>query len=116
VTGLRIRPEADRDVDHAADHYASAGGIALALRFLDAVERTQMRLVEHPHIGAPVSSFDPRLSALRYCPVPGFESHLVFYVHEDGTIDIVRVLHGARDLGGILGRGSSQPDDIGELE
>jgi len=30
--------------------------------------------------------------------VPGFESYLVFYVPSPGVVEVVRVLHGARDL------------------
>jgi plasmid stabilization system protein ParE len=35
---------------------------------------------------------------LRYWPVPGFERYLVFYVPTSARIDVVRVMHGARDL------------------
>jgi plasmid stabilization system protein ParE len=34
--------------------------------------------------------------------VPGFESYLVFYVPSPGVVEVVRVLHGARDLPRLL--------------
>jgi toxin ParE1/3/4 len=35
---------------------------------------------------------------LRVWPVPGFDRHLVFYVERADYIDVLRVLHGARDI------------------
>ncbi|TAJ16180.1 MAG: type II toxin-antitoxin system RelE/ParE family toxin [Planctomycetota bacterium] len=98
VTALRIRPQADRDTDQAADFYAREADIDVALRFLAAVDQAYQRLVEHPHVGTPVKAFEPRLAELRFWPVPGFESYLVFYVPSPGVVEVVRVLHGARDL------------------
>jgi plasmid stabilization system protein ParE len=46
------------------------------------------------------------LTGVRSFPVHGFESHLVFYRSMDrggAGIEILRVLHGARDLGSLLG-------------
>lgn len=80
MTALRVRPEADRDTDQAADFYLREAGLEIALRFLDAVDRAYQRLVEHPLIGTPVTAFEPRLEPLRSWPVPGFECTLVFHV------------------------------------
>lgn len=102
MTALRVRPEADRDTDQAADYYAREANLDLGLRFLGAVEAAYARLLEHPHIGSTVASFHPRLSGLRFWPVPGFESHLVFYVPSVDSVEIVRVLHGAQDLQQVL--------------
>lgn len=98
MTTLRVRPAADRDTDEAAEHYAREAGIDVALRFLDAVELAYRRIVESPWAGAPVTAFEARLAGLRFWPVPGFEAILVFYVASPGVIEVVRVLHGARDL------------------
>ena len=38
------------------------------------------------------------LQDLRMHPVRGFERHLVFYRERDDGIEVVRVLHGARDI------------------
>jgi toxin ParE1/3/4 len=35
-------------------------------------------------------------------PVRGFERHLVFYRERDDGIEIVRVLHGARDIPSVM--------------
>jgi len=102
VTVLRVRPEADRDTDRAADFLAHEANVDVALRFLAAVEKAYRRLVDHPHIGTPVKSFEPSLAELRFWPVPGFEVYLVFYLPSPDTVEVVRVLHGARDLPSIL--------------
>ena len=35
-------------------------------------------------------------------PVKGFENHLIFYLSHSGGIDVIRVIHGARDIENIL--------------
>jgi toxin ParE1/3/4 len=45
---------------------------------------------------------NPNLADLRQWPVPGFEKYLIFYRPAEDGIDVVRVLHGARDLDAIL--------------
>ncbi len=108
MTILRIRPEADRDTDLAADFYARDSNIDVALRFLNAVETAFERLIQHSQAGSPVRAFDTRLAELRFWPVPGFESYLVFYQLVPGAIEIVRVLHGARDVEHLLDESSEQ--------
>lgn len=34
--------------------------------------------------------------------VPGFERHLIFYRESAAAIEIIRVLHGTRDLPGLF--------------
>ncbi len=70
-------------------------------RFLNACEATFEFLVESPQIGAiyPIKS---RLSGLRVWRVKGFSSHLTFYTVRQNAIEIVRVVHGARDLDVVL--------------
>jgi len=102
MTDLRIRPQADRDTDAAADFLAQEANLDIGLQFLAAVEIAYQRLAALPLAGSPVRTFEPRLSGLRYWPVPGFERYLVFYVPTDARIDVVCVLHGARDLGRIF--------------
>jgi len=40
---------------------------------------------------------------LRAWPIDGFRNHLVFYRPTDEGVDIVRVLHGARDIEALFG-------------
>jgi toxin ParE1/3/4 len=51
----------------------------------------------HP---APVlRTFRSRASGIRRWPIPEFPKHLIFYRPTDDGVDILRVLHGARDVG-----------------
>ncbi len=98
MTILRIRPQADRDTDAIADYLAVEANLDIALKFLAAVEFAYERVESHPQAGSPFIAFDTRLLGLRYWPVPGFERFLVFYVSTPARIDVVRVMHGARNL------------------
>lgn len=102
MTLLRVRPDAERDVDQAADYYAREANVDVALRFVAAVEETYLRLCQHPFSGTPVQTSSPRLADLRLAAVPGFDSYLVFHLASPDCIDVVRVLHAARDLPHIL--------------
>ncbi|MEX1025024.1 MAG: type II toxin-antitoxin system RelE/ParE family toxin [Planctomycetota bacterium] len=42
------------------------------------------------------------LAGLRSFPVKGFDKHLIFYRSTEHGIEVLRVLHGARDLGTIF--------------
>ena len=58
-----------------------------------------------PGIGERREPSNPQLAGLRVWRVEGSENHLVFYRTNDGGIDIVRVLHGARDIDRVLEEG-----------
>ena len=47
---------------------------------------------------------NPCLEGLRKWSVKGFEKHLIFYLSVDNYIEIVRILHAARDIEAILER------------
>lgn len=46
---------------------------------------------------AAAQRFDPALAGLRLWPVPGFEKFRICYIPREDHIDVLRVLHGARD-------------------
>ena len=59
-------------------------------------------LAQHPEIG-PVWRYGNPNHPTRYVLVPGFHNHLIFYRHESGEVRLGRLLHGAQDLGDVLG-------------
>ena len=96
---VRIRPRADQDLDAAADYYFHEGGIELATQFLAAVERTWAFLGDHPHSGMPQEWLASRLRGCRRWPIARpFDAFQAFYCPSDALIDVVRILHGARDV------------------
>jgi toxin ParE1/3/4 len=45
------------------------------------------------------------LADLRVWRIEGFEKHLIFYRQTPDGIDVVRILHGARDIDSVLEAG-----------
>jgi toxin ParE1/3/4 len=73
------------------------------LRFIEAAEKAFLRLLDLPDIGRRRQFRHPDLAGVRSWPVPGFEKHLIFYRLAPQGIQVLRVLHSARDLDAILG-------------
>ena len=69
-----------------------------AARFLKAAESTFELLARNPEIGITGELLAPKLIDLRRWRVKSFTKYLVFYRIAAGRIEIVRVVHGARDL------------------
>ena len=96
-----IRPRARMDVvELAAD--IGKENITAANRFLDACEAIFDLLAESPKLGAIYPTKNPRLAELRAFRIKGFPNHLAFYLERKNGIEIVRVVHGARDLDTVL--------------
>jgi toxin ParE1/3/4 len=98
---LHRHPRALSDVEESAV-YIGQDAPEVALRFLDAVEATLRLLVENPELGPTREFAGSELSGLRSFPVKGFDKHVIFYRPTQHGVEVLRVLHGARDLGAIL--------------
>ena len=48
---------------------------------------------------------NPKLANLRVWPITKFRQYLIFYTPTRRGIRVIRVIHGARDLSRIFGRG-----------
>ncbi len=79
---------------------------------MDAVEKTVQQLSLMPEIGAPRETRNPALKGLRVCPVKDFEDFLIFYLANGDNVRIIRILHGRRDLDGILKKESAADDAL----
>jgi toxin ParE1/3/4 len=97
-----VLPAADRDLDDQAAYLAVEANLETALRFYDAASITFGKLANIPGIGERWPSANPRLAGLRVWRIEGFEKHLIFYRAADDGIEIVRILHGARDIDAVL--------------
>ncbi len=96
---ILIRPKASDDLDEQFAYIAIDNRDA-ALRFFDATRETISQLAKMPGIGSPVQNSS--LAGLRKLAVKGFNKHLIFYLTQDNYIDVVRILHAARDLPTII--------------
>lgn len=91
------RTQANRDVEDAVAYYLGEAGEAVALGFIDALQRAYSHISRHPGTGSPRYAHELNLPGLRYWPMTGYP-HLVFYVEQSDHIDVWRVLHGHRDI------------------
>ena len=95
---------AEQDLEGHVD-YIAADRTSAAVRFIDAAEAAFARLAKMPRIGAPRKFRNPRLDGIRCWPIPDFEKYLVFYRVTGEEVQVLRVLHGARDIASILEEG-----------
>ena len=92
-----IRPRAAADIEDGA-LYLLPRSLDAALRFADAIAADFETLAGMPGMGAIRDFENPSYTGLRSWPVGGFRNHLIFYFPLPDGIEVVRVIHGARDL------------------
>ncbi len=103
MTGqYHVLPAADRDLDDQAAYLATEASLEIALRFYDAASTTFGKSPACPGLGERWPSANPRLGGLRVWRIEGFEKHLIFYRAAEHGIEIIRILHGARDIDTVL--------------
>jgi toxin ParE1/3/4 len=95
------RPVVIQDLIEQAT-YIAENNLEAAERFLTAAETTFQLLGNKPAIGKLSQLSNPLLVGIRQYPVKRFKNHLVFYRILNGEVEVLRVLHGARDLAAIL--------------
>ncbi len=95
------RTQAERDIEECFV-YIGEENLDAGVRFLVAAEESLEFLAKMPLIGSPRQFRSSRLRNVRVWPVKGFEDHLIFYKPTDDGIEVLRVLHGKRDIEDIL--------------
>lgn len=98
---IRRRPAAVDAIIEQAE-YIGVRSPAAAARFIDAVEETLKQLVGMPGMGHRYETEEPRLAGIRIWFVKGFPNHLLFYRPIDGGIELIHLLHGARNINAVL--------------
>jgi toxin ParE1/3/4 len=99
---VTFRPRAWEDVQESAAYLAAEAGAATADRFLDAIIEWTAKVAGMPRMGAPCNFSHAELKDLRRFPMHEFENWLIFYRPTETGIEVLRVLHGARDITSIL--------------
>ena len=94
---VRFRARAASDVEAAVDHYQREAGEAVALDFIASLEQCVSRIRRSPHVGSLRYSYELDIPKLRVLGVRRYP-YLIFYVPQDDSIDIWRVLHSRRDV------------------
>lgn len=96
------RAQARHDILELVAYIAIENPKAAAALY-DAYERIlATTLATTPDIGWPYASGHPRLQGVRVIPIGRFKNYLVFYRRTDDEIEVLRVLHGARDIRSTL--------------
>jgi len=96
------RPRARFDPLEQFVYFSEEVNVALGERYHAAVDQTCSMLVNQPHAGVLYDSGLAQLEGLRRFPVHGFESYLIFYLPHPEGMDVIRVLHGARDIDNLF--------------
>jgi len=91
------REHANRDVDEAVAYYLSEAGEAVALGFINALEKAYGHISRYPATGSARYAHELNLPELRVWSLTRYP-YLVFYVERPDHIDVWRVLHGQRDI------------------
>lgn len=78
--------------------YIGADSPDAAERLLDAVANAVALLLETPQAGSPRQFRSAHAQGIRSWSPRGFPNHLIFYRVSGDDIEVVRFLHGARDL------------------
>lgn len=92
-----LKPKARQDLRELSE-YIAQDSMDSALRFLDATEEAFALLLEMPEIGAAYEALTPEVTGVRRWHISGFPNHVIFYRPTATGIDILRILHTARDL------------------
>jgi toxin ParE1/3/4 len=102
---IEIHEVATRDLAEQAD-YLWGRSPRSAERFTAAVQQTFQMLLRTPGLGRPRDYGIPELAGMRMKPVVRFKSHLIFYRPTEYGIEIIRVLHAARDIESLFREGT----------
>ena len=99
---VRVTPQAERDIDNAVIYFAAEADIETVIRFFDAAHETFRALLDTPGMGRARPVGNPRIADVRQWAVSGFGKHLIFYRVTPTGINVIRVLHGAKDIDRVL--------------
>ena len=95
---VRLLSIAEQDLQEILDFIAT-DSLQAALTLADRIETDLYRLGQHPYLGKVPN--DEGLVGMGY-RVLVIENYLVFYKVKGRTVLVHRILHGARDLPGLL--------------
>jgi toxin ParE1/3/4 len=97
-----IRPRTWREIKAHVEYLEDHAGVETAERFIDCLISTFENLARMPRQGVRCSFSKPALKRLHRWPVTDFESWLIFYFPKRDGVEIVHVIHGARDMESLL--------------
>jgi len=99
---VNLRPRAVTDIERHTVYLDENAIPDVAQRFRAAIMEAIERIGATPSAGSLREVRNSRLSGLRMRIVPGFRNYLLFYLTPEGVPEIIRLLHAAQDIAGIL--------------
>ena len=99
---LIVKNRATQDLRQQANYILVNGNSRTAERFLESTEATFAKLATTPGMGKVLRSISSRMGEIRQWRIKDFPDYLIFYRLQDDRVEVIRVLHGARDLEDIL--------------
>ncbi len=106
-----LRPKAREDIAEIGA-YIGLDNPEAGAAFRQTLQNFYEVLADLPEIGSARNFGNPELEGLRMLPVPKFKKYLIFYLPLLEKVEIVRVLHSARDVPTLFAGGS----DVGKSE
>jgi toxin ParE1/3/4 len=98
MMGRIVRHEsAESDIIEHAE-YMGRDSRAAAYRFLEACEKSFQLLAQFPQLGAVWPAVDQQFDKVRFRTVIDFRNYVIIYLPLNEGVEIIRVLHAARDL------------------
>jgi toxin ParE1/3/4 len=89
------------EIIHYLEVHARPAG---AEQFVNEVDRAVAFLCEMPGAGGRCDFLNKQWPNLRHCVLKKFRSYVIYYQVEGGVLQIVRIIHAARDRDAIFGR------------
>ncbi len=82
--------------------FIAEDNLEVAIRFLESIEESILRIAEHPYIGSNRKFENTKLKEVRMWIVNDFADYAIFYEIEDKTIKILRFMNTKRDISSIF--------------
>jgi toxin ParE1/3/4 len=98
---LIIRPAALADLEDIAA-WIGADSPASAARFLEQCMSEFQQLASMPHMGRSRHFSNSRAAGIRSWIIKGFPNHMIFYRPVEQGVEVLHILHGARDIDAIF--------------
>ena len=99
-----ILDEAEQDLSEVENYFYEHCEDVLQ-RFRKCFRETVECLCRSPNIGERCQFRNPRTKGMRMWLVSGFSNYLIFYRVQGNTLQILRVIHGARDYAAMFDGG-----------
>jgi toxin ParE1/3/4 len=98
-----LRPRARKDIEQQATYLSQEATPAIGHKFLLSAHETFVLLAAYPEMGWHFRLQHPRLTSLRAFRISRFEKMVVLYLPASTGVEIVRVIHGSRNLLALIG-------------